>query len=897
MSQDVFIQCKGIPASEVAMRAGMALQQKGKNQVGLCPLHQEDTPSCTFYPDGSWYCYGCGKGGDAVEFQAAVHQCDPVEAARQLLEGKYSIVQTKREEPPAKDYTRFLQQAQQQIEAPEAVAYLEGRGISPETAKRAGAGYCPTLYIRGETAPALVFPAARDGSAYCARRIDTDDPQKKAHNIGHVGLTNAKALQGEGPVFVTEGCFDMLSVMEAGGEAVSINSASNIKRLLEALPESPRCRLLLCLDNDSTGQRATEELSQSLEGRGVPYSTVALPGGYKDANAALQGDKGEFQAAVRQAMITPPVEVLSDGTPIYEGKPGAVPPLEPQEAKQEEKEPKTTQADLLLQLVKVAGATFFQSETDDLYATLQVGNHTEILPLDGRDFSTWLNGLYYKETEKPIGGEAIKQAVAVLSAIARFDSPEPVPLATRTAGRGGTFWYDLTNPTWQAVEVTPEGWTVRDNPPIMFTRYRHQAAQSAPQPGGDIRKILQYVNVKGMETLFLCWLVSSFVPDVPHPMPIFYGEKGAAKSTTCALLKALIDPSALETMTLQNDMRTLAVNLQQHWFLPFDNVSHINEETSDTLCRAITGGGIQQRKLFTNSEDVIFTFVRCLALNGINNVATRPDLLDRSLLIELERITEGDRRELAEVKASFEVDRAAILGGILDTLSRAMKLFPSVKLTKLPRMADFARWGYAIGEALGGKGQEFLDQYAENRQTQNTEAINSDPVATLIVAFMDGKDVWEGLVSKLLNELRDIAGQYGISSYSKAFPSQPNQLSRRLRGMKSNLESVGIQYENHGNGKKGTFVTLRWAISSPPPPPDRKPLQINAFDGGDKESSSPLFSPPPTTREENGGDGGDAGGSAFVASPPRKPLQINACDDGGGSGDKFTITEEAMPWD
>lgn len=212
--------------------------------------------------------------------------------------------------------------------------------------------------------------------------------------------------------------------------------------------------------------------------------------------------------------------------------------------------------------------------------------------MDGRDFGIWLNGLYYKETGKPIGGEAIKQAIAVLSAKARFDAPEPITLHTRVAEHGGAFWYDLTSPAWQAIRVTAEGWQVIDNPPTLFTRYRHQAAQSLPQPGSDVRKVLRYVNIKGVDTLFLCWLVSCFVPGIPHPMPILYGEKGAAKSTASELLKKLIDPSALGTMTLQNDPRALAVNLQQHWFLPFDNVSHINEETSDTLCRAITGGGM-----------------------------------------------------------------------------------------------------------------------------------------------------------------------------------------------------------------------------------------------------------------------------------------------------------------
>jgi hypothetical protein len=464
---------------------------------------------------------------------------------------------------------------------------------------------------------------------------------------------------------------------------------------------------------------------------------------------------------------------------------GAAPAEEPEKKK-------TTQAEHLLQLVDASGASFFRTTENELYSTIPACGHTEIWQLEGRDFKTWLSGLYYRETGRAINNDAVVQVLTVLSAKARFDDPNTIQLSTRVAERDGAFWYDLTNEQWQAVKITSDGWAVSDSPPILFTRYRHQAAQPLPQPGGDVRKIARHINLKDQRTLFLCWLVSCFIPGIPHPMPIFYGEKGAAKSTACGLLKTLIDPSALETLTLQSDPRTMAVNLQQHYFLPFDNVSHINEEMSDTLCRAITGGGIQQRKLFTNADDHIFTFQRCLAINGINNVATRPDLLDRSLLVELERISDTERRELSEIQRAFQEDRPAILGGILDTLSAAMRIYPSVRLDRLYRMADFTRWGYAIGEALGGRGRRFLEEYDANRESQNTEAINSDPVATLIVEFMRGRSAWDGTVAELYRELSAIAADHNISVKSKAFPDAPARLGKRINGIKSNLEAVGV---------------------------------------------------------------------------------------------------------
>ena len=497
-----------------------------------------------------------------------------------------------------------------------------------------------------------------------------------------------------------------------------------------------------------------------------------------------------------------------------------------------DKKPHKTQAEQLLEIFQEVAWQCFRDDLKEPYVAIAVGEHTEILPIRSEDFETYLSGLYYKATSKAISRESVKQAATALAAMALHSTKPPVPLKVRLAGDSGEIWYDLTDPRWQAVQVWPGGWAIDKEPHLLFRRYRHQTPQRPPTQGGSLHKILDYVNVAGNETLFLCWLVSCFVPDIPHPMPIFYGEQGAAKSTTCGMLKQLIDPSALETLTLPNDQRALTVNMKQHYFLPFDNVSHITEETSDTLCRAITGSGIQQRRLYTNDDDVVFCFLRCFALNGINNVATRPDLLDRSILIELSRIPEEERRELSAVKAAFSEDRGEILGGIFDILAQAMVLYPDVQLSKLPRMADFTRWGYAIGEAMGGHGEEFLQQYKENREAQTTEALHSDPVAMLVVELMMERPLWEGTFSDLLSLLKLMAANAGMSSFSKSLPGHANLLSKRLRSLKSNLEAAGIWYTS-GRDMHGTRVTLKSENSSTSSTYRHKPSNINGLEHDD----------------------------------------------------------------
>lgn len=142
----------------------------------------------------------------------------------------------------------------------------------------------------------------------------------------------------------------------------------------------------------------------------------------------------------------------------------------------------------------------------------------------------------------------------------------------------------------------------------------------------------------------------------------------------------------------------------------------------------MTGGGISKRRLYTDDEEVILRFLRLVGLNGINPVATRPDLLDRSMIFTLERI--GPRRRVPEqaLWSEFDLARPSILAGMLDVLSRASRIIRGVEIRDLPRMADFCRWGFAVAESIGSDGRSFLDAYQANIDKQNELAIDSHPV-------------------------------------------------------------------------------------------------------------------------------------------------------------------------
>jgi len=683
---------------------------------------------------------------------------------------------------------------------------------------------------------------------YQKTRTDYDDGDKGfffEQPNGQKNLKGAKSVPYNLPavieadtIYFVEGEKCAEAIIQTGRVATTLHSGAKSRWLPEYTAYFKGKSVTILPDNDKPGMEYANRMAAHIPDARI----VVLPG--------LNHKEDIFDwLALGHTMD----EV--DALPTYD-VPAADP--EPIASARNGRESRRSQAEILLELAEDIGVTTLRDDMENAYVAFPEGSHRELWPLDSSYASAWLHRLYYKEVGTPIKNDALGQALSVLTAKALFDSPEPITLATRVASHDDALWYDLTHPEWKAVKVTAEGWEIVDNPPFLFYRYRHQSVQVIPEPAGDVRKILQYINIKENTTLFLCAMIACFIPGIPHAIMVFHGEKGSAKTTACTLLKSLIDPSALETLTLEKDQRSLAVSLNQHLFVPFDNISHISVETSDMLCRASTGGGIQQRKLFTNGEDYIIKIQKCIAINGINIVATRPDLLDRALLLELERVPANERRELSKIMAKFQEDRASILGGVLDTLSKAMAIYPTLELSNLTRMADFATWCYAIGEALGGLGQTFLNEYEANQNIQNTEAINADAVATLIVALMNGCAVWHGRISDLRVELARIAPDYGIDP--GLLPRQPNGLSKRLKAIKSNLEAVGISFEKHCKDN-GTHISLHKVNSSPLPPYSQNLNNSNGLQNGDGlgvNGDGPVFAPflIPFNITNNGDDGG-----------------------------------------
>jgi len=611
-------------------------------------------------------------------------------------------------------------------------------------------------------------------------------------------LPDLLAASPEEPVYIVEGEKDVDRLRLAGLVATT-NPGGAGKWRPEYNQYFKDRHVVLPPDNDAPGRAHAEEVAAALAGVSASTRILVLPDLAPKGDVSDWFDAGgtteKLQALVdNQAEWTPPADSLKADPIATKGR--------------------ASHADMLMCLVEEQAVELFHDPTGGSWARMTVGDHREIWKCDSKIFERWLARLVWEKEKKVPDPHAIKAALNVIAAKARFDGAERT-LHNRVAHYEGAFWYDLTDPKWRAVRITAGGWDIVTDVPILFRRYAHHRPQVDPLRGGDPRRLLEFINVKEpqQQLLLEIYAISCLVPDIPHVAPILHGPQGATKTTLLRVMRRLIDPSVTETLSLPHDREQLVQQLAHHWAPYYDNLTGMHDWISDALCRAITGEGSSKREFYTDDDDIIYSFRVCLGFNGINVAAHKPDLLDRALLIGLEEVPRAQRRPEAEFWQAFEEARPAIFGGMLDALSRALKLRPGVKVNNLPRMADFTLWGCAIAEALERSKDEFLNAYHANLMDRNDEVTAANPVAAMVLTFMEDRDSWSGSASALLTELDRLAQHHRVDMRTQSWPKAAHILGRRLNEIRPNLTTAGIQLTRDRRGA-GRHLTLQKSSES-----------------------------------------------------------------------------------
>lgn len=356
--EDIINEIKYRNDIETAVSQYVNLKRRGKNLVGLCPFHSEKTPSFTVYPEnGSFYCFGCGVGGDVFTFTGLIENLDYMESIKLLAERSgISLPQDGYDDSMQRlkkkiydinrDTARFFHSFLMSPGGKWALDYLTGRGLTVKTIKHFGLGAAPDswdalihhLKEKGYTesdmlAANVIGKSSRGGIydrfrkrvmfpiinirgnivAFSGRAMPGEDKQggkyvntsdtpvyKKSENL--FGINFAKSVCSE-RVILVEGNMDVISLHQAGfentvaplGTAFTTEQANLLSRYTK--------EIVLMLDADAAGQKAVRRASGLLENTGLSVRVVVVPDG-KDPDEYIKKNGKERFAALLEGAVS-----------------------------------------------------------------------------------------------------------------------------------------------------------------------------------------------------------------------------------------------------------------------------------------------------------------------------------------------------------------------------------------------------------------------------------------------------------------------------------------------------------------------------------------------------------------------------------------------------------------
>lgn len=464
-----------------------------------------------------------------------------------------------------------------------------------------------------------------------------------------------------------------------------------------------------------------------------------------------------------------------------------------------DKEDKRSVGTIIFEDIVFGKVKLFRSEDDEPYAILPIGESRQVWHLYSSKVRAWLTKEFWRQENRTASAAGLIDCLRTMEGHANDSVRQK--LWTRTASDKNDLYLDLGDDLWRAARIHAGGWQIVSKYPVFFRRSPGGLALPDPLPQGDFNIMRRYVNVGDDANwkLFRTWCLGALRPFGPYPILLLSGIQGSAKTTTAHFARQLIDPNHASIRQEPKSKHDLIVAADNSWIMAFDNLSFLTQEMSDALCCLATGSGFTARKLFTDRDEAVFSFCRPIITTAIEDVATRGDLLDRSLLIHCPVIEPGQRRSYHALKKSFEDDLPLILGGALDIVAAAQQRFRHVKEHGLPRMADWARFGIAVEQALGEEEGSFLRAYESNISVgQHTALENSPVLAALLEAIKPGCS-FDGKASDLLELLAPAAL---VNKDVRRFPKIPSQLSNQLRRLAPVLPAIGLSvrfYTTQGN--------------------------------------------------------------------------------------------------
>ncbi|MYL85266.1 hypothetical protein GTA51_19410 [Desulfovibrio aerotolerans] len=424
-------------------------------------------------------------------------------------------------------------------------------------------------------------------------------------------------------------------------------------------------------------------------------------------------------------------------------------------------------------------------------------------------FEGALQACFISTFNEPASDGVIKKTIKLMKHYAD-ENPDSRNTYKRFAFLNNCYYLDLNDGKGTVAKITKEGWTLEVNPPIEFIRSNNMRPLPEPVKDGNYVKFFDLLNIKSLADLYL---LQVYIPcilntDIPRPALFLVGMKGSSKSSTAKLIRRLIDPVVNELLFPKKNERDMNLIFNLHPLPIFDNVESYDARQCNFLCMAITGGGMEERKLRTNSETVYTYYKKPFISTSINFPSVAEDLIDRSIIIELEKIDQEDRKDESEIFETFRQNHPIYLGGLLDVISKSMSFYSAMELKAKPRMADFAKLACCIGKALGIEPSDILTSYNLNKFKFYSTEHEDDKLFAYLVKFLENKNGFDGTVTELLEALKLFVDN-NYKHDIETLPTKANALSRKLKNYDTHLTLVNWNMHFSDNARTARHITFK----------------------------------------------------------------------------------------
>lgn len=464
---------------------------------------------------------------------------------------------------------------------------------------------------------------------------------------------------------------------------------------------------------------------------------------------------------------------------------------------------------------------YYKNAAGRVFATID----KRAVAVDSARFHQYVANKVIKSTKEVVTDSAIKSAVQAVVGPTDNLGIAPVPIRYGYDSQDGTIWVDLADRVGRYAHVTPKGVRIEDKSPVSFFKPNGMLAMPSPIiPSSDEEckaawdEFWDHLQLGETDhdpkVAIFAWLMSAARPETLHTslatakqpftrysIGVVTSEHGAGKTSRQDAIRILVDPHAQANEKIHEKLDDVTIYCENTAVASFDNVSYIDGEMSNHFCRIATGSGSSKRTLFSDRDLTVFSCAKPIIMNGITDIVSRLDLLDRSVLIRLPKVTK--RMTDTEVAEAYQRIHARVLGALFHSMSRALR-DAKTTVVENARMIESAQWA-AAAEQVAGFEAKSVEKCYQATSDHAAATVAEEPIVRALLAVIDeGKSI-EGMAADILDKLTE----HEKSKLDKneklpeKWPKDHKALRSFLDRNKSALGLLGISIEVKNGARVG----------------------------------------------------------------------------------------------